>query len=79
MYIEVTIDLQNYEKETFDLRLSNYHSVKKVVAIVWQAKSISLPPREGFWVRIPNKHLVLSGNDRLIDSGITTGDRLEIL
>ncbi|PLR82275.1 EsaB/YukD family protein [Bacillus sp. V33-4] len=79
MYIELTVDLKNYKKDTFDLRLSNYHSVKKVIDIVWQAKSISKPPREGYWVRIPNKQIVLSGTDKLVDCGITTGDRLEIL
>ncbi|HEY4552630.1 MAG TPA: EsaB/YukD family protein [Bacillaceae bacterium] len=79
MYIEITVDLKHYEEETFDLRLSNYHSVKKVIDIVWQTKSISKPPREGYWVRIPNKQKVLSGNERLVDCGITTGDRLEIL
>ncbi|PLR96522.1 EsaB/YukD family protein [Bacillus sp. T33-2] len=79
MYIEITVDLKNYNGDTFDLRLSNYHSVKKVVDIVWQAKSISSSPREGYWARIPNKQIVLSGNDILVESGITTGDRLEIL
>ncbi|MBA4536976.1 ubiquitin [Bacillus aquiflavi] len=79
MYIEVTVDLKHYKNETFDLRLSNYHSVKKVIDIVWQAKTISEPPREGYWVRIPNKQIVLSGNDKLVDYGITTGDRIEIL
>ncbi|CAM4006442.1 EsaB/YukD family protein [Mesobacillus zeae] len=79
MYIEVTVDLKQYNGEQFDLRLSNYHSVKKVIDIIWQAKSISQRPREGHWVRIPNKQIVLSGNDRLVDCGITTGDRLEIL
>jgi uncharacterized ubiquitin-like protein YukD len=79
MYIELTIDLKNYQYESFELRLSNHHSVKKVIDIVWQAKSISEPPREGYWVRILNKQLVLSGTDKLVSSGITTGDRLEIL
>ncbi|AZV44301.1 EsaB/YukD family protein [Peribacillus asahii] len=79
MYIEITIDLEHYTDEVFDLRLSDYHSVKKVIDIVWQAKSISESPREGYWVRIPNKRLVLSGTERLIDRGITTGDRLEII
>ncbi|WP_370224335.1 EsaB/YukD family protein [Cytobacillus sp.] len=79
MYIELTIDLKNYEVEPFDLRLSNYHSVKKVVDIVWQAKSIPQPPREGYWVRISNKQMILSGNDKLAEKGITTGDRFEIL
>ncbi|MDQ0215839.1 putative ubiquitin-like protein YukD [Oikeobacillus pervagus] len=79
MYIEITIDLKHYTGDMFDIRLSNYHSVKKVIDIVWQAKRITLPNREGNWVRVANKHTVFSGNDRLIDCGITTGDRLEIL
>jgi uncharacterized ubiquitin-like protein YukD len=79
MYIEVTIDLKHYNDGTFDLRLSNYHSVKKVIDIVWQAKSIPHPPREGYWVRVENKRKILFGNDKLVDGGVTTGDRLEIL
>ncbi|WP_054950772.1 EsaB/YukD family protein [Numidum massiliense] len=79
MYIEITIDLKHYTGETFDLRLSDYHSIKQVVDIVWQAQQIGVEPREGYWVRIPNKHVVFSGRDKLVDCGITTGDRLEIL
>ncbi|MFC7373524.1 EsaB/YukD family protein [Fictibacillus iocasae] len=79
MYIEVTVDLKHYTGETFDLRLSNFNSVKKVVDIIWQAKSISVPPRDGYWVRIPNKSVVLSGNEKLSENGITTGDRFEVL
>lgn len=79
MYIEITVDLKHYTGETFDLRLSNYHSIKKVIDIVWQAKRISDLSREGHWVRVVNKRVVLSGADQLADCGITTGDRIEIL
>lgn len=79
MYVEITIDLKNYSGETFDLRLSNFHSIKKVVDIVWQTKGIEERPREGYWVRIPNKNMILSGNQKLLDHSITTGDRFEIL
>ncbi len=79
VYIEVTVDLKNYKDETFDIRLSNYHTAKNLIDIVWQARSISGQPREGYWLKIANKKVVLSGNEKLIDCGITTGDRLEIL
>jgi uncharacterized ubiquitin-like protein YukD len=79
MYIEITIDLKNYQNDSFDIRLSNYHSVKKVIDIVWQAKQLGIQPNEGSWVRVINKHKVVPGNKRLIDVGITTGDRIEIL
>ncbi len=47
MYIDITIDLKHYNGSVFDLRLSDYHPVKKVIDIAWQAQSVSMPPREG--------------------------------
>ncbi|MDL4840548.1 EsaB/YukD family protein [Aquibacillus rhizosphaerae] len=79
MYINITIDLQRYNQEKFDLRLSNYHSIKKMIDIVWQTKQLGYLPREGCWVRVVNKQKIVSSTQRLIDVGITTGDRIEIL
>ncbi|KUP09449.1 ubiquitin [Bacillus coahuilensis p1.1.43] len=79
MYIEVTIDLKNYNQTYFDIRLSNYHTVKKLVDLVWQSQKLEGKSREGYWVRISNKQKVVPGNIRLMDAGIHTGDRIEIL
>ncbi|KGR83937.1 EsaB/YukD family protein [Lysinibacillus odysseyi] len=79
MYIEVTVDLKNYTGESFDIRLSDYYSVKQLVDVVWQVKAITDIPREGYWVRVQNKKIMLSGSEQLAASGVTTGDRLEIL
>ncbi|KAB7708253.1 ubiquitin [Bacillus aerolatus] len=79
MYIQITIDLHNYNGDVFDLRLSNYLPVKKAAEIAWQLKGIKDEPREGCWVRIVNKEKVCPGDWTLQESGITTGDRLEIL
>jgi uncharacterized ubiquitin-like protein YukD len=79
MYIEVTIDLSNYSDGVFDLRLSNYHSIKKLIDIAWQAGSLSNSPREGHWVRVVNKNKVFHGSVTLAECGITTGDRIEII
>lgn len=79
MYIDITIDLTQYNGAVFDLRLSDYHSVKKVIDIARQAQHVSVPPREGYWIRVVNKETVFSGEQKLSDCGITNGDRLEIL
>ncbi|MGM9949886.1 MAG: EsaB/YukD family protein [Lysinibacillus sp.] len=79
MYIEITVDLKNYSGESFDIRLSDYYSVKQFVEVVWQVKGMSEIPREGYWVRVQNKKIMLSGSEQLAAYGITTGDRLEIL
>lgn len=79
MYIQVTIDLKHYTGEKFDLRLSDTYSIKKLIHIIWQAKNISVQPREGYWIKVKNKHCVCSGNTLLSECSITTGDRIEIL
>jgi uncharacterized ubiquitin-like protein YukD len=79
MYVEITIDLKNYNSDSFDIRVSDYHSIKNVIDIVWKSKGISIPPREGGWVRIVNKEQVFPGQRTMSECGITTGDRVEIL
>ncbi|BCB06047.1 EsaB/YukD family protein [Bacillus sp. KH172YL63] len=79
MYIEITIDLKRYDDRRIDMRLSNYHTVKKLIDLVWQSQKLEAGSREGYWIRITNKQEVIPGNIRLIDAGIRTGDRIEIL
>ncbi|KAB7667798.1 EsaB/YukD family protein [Bacillus sp. B1-b2] len=79
MYIEVTIDFAKYNGENLELRLSNYHTVKKLVDIAWQTTSRLDAPRDGYWVKVLNKKKVFSGEHRLADIGIMTGDKIQIL
>ncbi|KAA0955573.1 ubiquitin [Sporosarcina sp. ANT_H38] len=79
MYIEITVDLSNYEGDIIDLRLSDYYTAKKMVDIAWQANSISISPREGQWIRVVNKDKLFPGHLTLAHCGITTGDRIEII
>ncbi|UOQ94563.1 ubiquitin [Halobacillus shinanisalinarum] len=79
MYIQVSIDLQNYHKKELDLRLSNRSSVKRLIDIVWQVSQLETPPHDGDWIRIVNKQMVCAGSATLEESGITSGDKIEIL
>ncbi|WP_213422101.1 EsaB/YukD family protein [Bhargavaea massiliensis] len=79
MYIEITVDLTHYDGGVFDLRLSDYHTMKKVTEIARQAKGVTKSQREGHWVRIANKNRVVPGHLSLAKCGIQSGDRLEIL
>ncbi|PLT31479.1 EsaB/YukD family protein [Peribacillus deserti] len=79
MYIQVTVDLKNYTGDVFDLQLSNFLSIKKVIDIVWQVKKVADQPREGYWIRVQNKDVVVQGYGSLQENGITNGDRIEIL
>jgi len=79
MYIDITIDLKHYSGEVFDLRLSDYYTAKKLVDVVWQAKSVAVMPKEGAWIRVANKDILLHGTHQLALKGVTRGDRIEIL
>ncbi len=79
MYIEVTVDIERYGGTVFDLRLSNYHTLKKMIDIGFQAQAISEKPREGYWVKVVNKDKVFPGHLTLDACKILSGDRLEIM
>jgi uncharacterized ubiquitin-like protein YukD len=79
VYIQITVDLKHYNEKSIELRLSDQHLVKNLVAMTWQTARISRAPREGFWVRVKNKDRVWTGTSTLEECGITTGDCIEIL
>ncbi|AYV72203.1 MULTISPECIES: EsaB/YukD family protein [Niallia] len=79
MYIEVTVDLSKYNGEYLELRLSDYHTVKKLVDIAWKTTNRLDTPRNGYWIKVMNKKRVFSGEKRLADIGIMTGDKIQIL
>lgn len=79
MYIHVTVDLSNYKQNILELRLSNQHTLKKVVDIAWQVAEVKQNPREGFWVRVERKKAMYSGVHTLEECDIMTGDRITVL
>ena len=62
MYIQITMDLSNYNGEVFDLRLSNYLPIKRAAEIAWQANDVQQELREGCWIRVVNKDKVCPGD-----------------
>ncbi|MDY0404683.1 EsaB/YukD family protein [Virgibacillus sp. 179-BFC.A HS] len=79
MYIQITTDLKNYDRGQIELKLSDQHTVKKLVDIAWQTANPPNKPREGFWIRVANKDKVFYGTKTLAECGIMTGDKVEIL
>ncbi|ARW41416.1 putative ubiquitin-like protein YukD [Bacillus licheniformis] len=77
MYIDITIDLTHYNGSVFDLRLSDYHSVKKVIDIARQAQHVSVPPREGYWIRVVNKETVFPENKSYLTAALRTETALK--
>src|SRR5699024_5471210 len=79
MYINVTIDLKRYKHPPIEFRLSNQHSIKKLIDISWQTTNLPIKPREGFWIRVQNKDKTYAGTLSQEECRITKGDNIEIL
>lgn len=79
MYINVTVDLSHYKRGMLDLRISNRQPVKQLIRTVWTIADIPVPPRDGYWVRVINKKMVIRGFDVLYEKKISDGDKLCVL
>lgn len=79
MYVEITVSLKPFDQPELDIRLSDYHTVKKVIEIVGQATDSLDKPNPTSWIRVLNKDKVITSDIRLVDAGITTGDCIEII
>ncbi|SDB95811.1 EsaB/YukD family protein [Shouchella lonarensis] len=79
MYIQVTVDLNNYTEKQINLRLSDQYTATKFVDIVWEVEGLTATCREGRWIRVKNKSQVIGGDQVLADHGVTNGDHLVIL
>ncbi|MCL1631246.1 ubiquitin [Sporolactobacillus sp. CPB3-1] len=79
MYINITVDLSRYKRDSLDLRISNQQPVKQLIHTVWTIAGLEQPPREGCWVRVVNKELIIRGYDILGEKKISNGDKLLVL
>lgn len=79
LYIVLTIDMSEYDKKSFDIRVSDQYTVKELIDITWQINKMTITPNDGYWARVVNKKKVLPHYATLHHSGVTTGDRLRIL
>src|SRR5699024_2581909 len=77
MYINVTIDLKRYKHPPIEFRLSNQHSIKKLIDISWQTTNLPIKPREGFWIRVQNKDKTYAGTLSFEESAMKKKDRIE--
>ena len=75
-HINVTVDFSKWNGNTYDLRIPNHQWGW------WKGiGELRIDNHEGshFVIKVKNKSIVLTDNDRLIDHQITDGDILQVL
>lgn len=78
-HINVTIDFKKWNGSTYDLRIPNHQSVKYLLRNLVETLKVKEHTQSHYVIKVVNKSIVLTDNDRLIDYKITDGDILQVL
>ena len=78
-HINVTVDFSKWNGNTYDLRIPNHQSIKYLLKNLIDTLKIDNHNGSHFVMKVKNKSIVLTDNDRLIDHQITDGDILQVL
>lgn len=77
-HINVTVDFTNWGEEARDLRIPVHQSVKALIINLTETLKINYQGTK-FCIKVRNKAILLSDDDKLTDFQVTNGDILEIL
>ncbi|AND07576.1 EsaB/YukD family protein [Bacillus thuringiensis] len=78
-HINVTVDFNKWNGNTYDLRIPNHQSIKYLLKNLLDTLKIDNHEGSHFVIKVKNKSIVLTDNDRLIEHQITDGDILQVL
>lgn len=78
-HINVTIDFTKWDGGTYDLRIPNHQSIKYLLKNLVETLNIGNYDQSRCVIKVINKSIVLTDNDRLIDYKVTDGDVLQVL
>ncbi|KRN54847.1 hypothetical protein IV74_GL002438 [Carnobacterium divergens DSM 20623] len=77
-HINITICYQDHPEKEYDLRVSTHQTVKKFILDLDETLHIVRQKATTFQLKVENKGLLLSDNQRIHDFPVTTGDKIFI-
>lgn len=78
-HINVTVDFSGKSCGTYDVRIPVHQPIKQLLANLVETLNLELDISELYAVKIPEKELLLTDDDRLVNFSVTTGDILLVL
>ncbi|CAM4179578.1 EsaB/YukD family protein [Bacillus manliponensis] len=78
-HINVTVDFQKWNGSVYDLRIPNHQSVKYLIRNLIETLKIENYDQTHYVIKVTNKLIVITDDDRLVDYKITDGDILQVL
>ncbi|MDM5191260.1 EsaB/YukD family protein [Bacillus hominis] len=78
-HINVTIDFSKWDSRSYDLRIPTHQPVKQLLMNIAEALKLDVIEVSRCAIKVVNKELLLTDDDRLIDYQVTDGDILKVL
>ncbi|MDM5188342.1 EsaB/YukD family protein [Bacillus sp. DX4.1] len=78
-HINVTVDFNKWNGNTYDLRIPNHQSVKYLLKNLMETLKVENHDKSHYVIKVVNKSIVLTDDDRLVDYQVTDGDVLQVL
>ncbi|EUJ43747.1 EsaB/YukD family protein [Paenilisteria rocourtiae] len=78
-HINVTINFTKWGGRVHDLRIPKHQPVKALLLNLVETLKLSQPNMSHCAIKVANKELLLTDDDKLTDFQITDGDIIEIL
>lgn len=78
-HVNVTVDFSKWQKGQYDVRIPVHQSIKLLLVNLAETLNLELTDVSLFAVKIPQKELLLTDDDRLVDYPVANGDILLVL
>ncbi|MEH7180131.1 EsaB/YukD family protein [Neobacillus vireti] len=78
-HVNVTVDFSKWSKGQYDVRIPAHQPIKQLLGNLIETLNLEIAKVSLFAIKIPDKELLLTDDDRLIDYPVTNGDILQVL
>lgn len=78
-HLNVTIDFTKWGAGVYDLRVPKHQTTKALLINLMRTLNIGKSTPSSYTIKVANKAVLLTDDDRILDFQVTDGDILEIL
>lgn len=78
-HVNVTVDFSKWSKGRYDVRIPAHQSIKHLLGNLIETLNLDITKVSLFAIKVPDKELLLTDDDRLVDYPVTNGDILLVL
>jgi len=78
-HVNVTVDFSKWSKGRYDVRIPAHQPIKQLLGNLIETLNLDITKVPLFAIKVPDKELLLTDDDRLVDYPVTNGDILLVL